>query len=112
MNAAAKMIHQSSVFQGKLGKMQISKQLYVQSILVILMLLSALAVIYITNITRVTCSQLEYAENEAHQLQVKWGQLLLEQASLVNPGRVEKLAKDNLHMLMPVNKQAYLLRSK
>ena len=112
MNAAAKMINQSSVFQGRFTSMRMSKQVVLKTVLMILMLLSALAVIYMTNITRFTCSQLELAEEVAHQLRVERGQLLLEQASLLNPERLERIAKQNLHMSLPLAQHAYRLQSK
>lgn len=111
MNAAARVINQSSVFHGKLVKMHISKQVFLQTALVILMLVSALAVVYTINLHRMTCSQLQLAEQQAHQLQLQWGQLLLEQASLATPARVEQLATEKLHMVLPLNKQAFVLRA-
>lgn len=111
MNAAARVINQGSVFQGKWVKMQVSKQFYLQTVLVVLMLLSALAVVYTINLHRMTCSQLQLAEQQSHQLQLQWGQLLLEQASLATPARVEQLATEKLHMVLPVNKQAFVLRA-
>ncbi len=112
MNAAAKMIHQSSVFQGQWTNVRLSRQVGVKSVLVVLLLISALAVIYITNMTRFTCGQLEQAEDRAHQLRIEHGQLLLEQASLLNPERLERIAKQRLHMTVPLSQHAYLLRSK
>lgn len=113
MNAAAKVIHQSSVFQGQWLNMisHVSKQVYLQTILMVLMLLSALAVVYVTNMHRVTFSKLELAEQRTHELQLQWGQLLLEQASLATPARVEQLATEKLHMVLPLNKQAFVLRA-
>ncbi len=111
MNAAAKVIHQSSIFQGRFINMHVSKQVYLQTILVILMLMSALTAVYVTNLHRVTYGKLELAEQQAHQLQLQWGQLLLEQASLSTPARVEQLATNKLHMVLPANKQAFVLRA-
>lgn len=105
MNAAAKVISQDSVFHGHLGKMRVSKFFYFQSSMLIAILVSALSVIYTTNLTRLTCHQLEVKEQEWHQLQLQRGQLLLEQASLSTPARIEALATDKLHMRLPVNKQ-------
>ena len=67
--------------------------------LIIAVLISSLAVIYVTNMHRITFSQLESAENRAHQLDVKWGRLLLEQASLATPYRVERIASEKLGMV-------------
>jgi cell division protein FtsL len=111
MNAAARVMNQSSVFQGKLAEVHVSRQVYLQTVMIILMLVSALAVVYTINVHRMTCSQLQFAEQQSHQLQLQWGQLLLEQASLATPARVEQLATEKLHMVLPVNKQAFVLRA-
>lgn len=112
MNAAAKMIHQSNVFSGQFADIRVSKQLFLQIVLLISVLLSALAVIYTTNIYRVSFSQLQQANQREHELQLQWGQLLLEQASLETPARVEQLARQKLQMNLPVNNQIYMLHLK
>lgn len=112
MNAAAKVINQHSVFHGHLGKMHVSKYFYLQMTLLFSVLFSALAIVYVTNLTRISCSQLQIMEQEAHQLQLQWGKLLLEQASLTTPDRVADRASDELHMILPANKQAFVLRSR
>lgn len=110
MNAAAKGISQNDFFHGHLASMKVSRQLCLQLILLIAVFVSALGVVYTTNVHRLTLSQLESAEQQAHQLQLQWGQLLLEQASLATPSRVQVLAADKLHMILPVNKQTFVLR--
>lgn len=110
MNAAAKSISQNDFFHGQLARMRLSRQMCMQIALLIAVLVSALAVVYTTNLHRCTLSQLESAEQQAHQLQLQWGQLLLEQASLATPSRVQLLAAEKLHMVLPANKQIYILR--
>lgn len=110
MNAAAKVINQSSFFSGQLTEMHLSKGLWLQIILLVSVLFSALAVVYVTNMHRVTFSQLQSVEQQTHQLQLQWGQLLLEQASLATPARVEELAAEKLHMELPADKQIVILR--
>lgn len=111
MNAAAKEINQSSFFSGQFTDMHLSKQFYLQITLLLFVLVSALAVVYITNLHRVTFSQLQYSEQIGHQLELQWGQLLLEQASLATPARVEELAAEKLHMILPANKHTFVLRA-
>ena len=109
MNAAAKVINQSTFFSGQFTDIRLSKTLCMHMILLFSVLFSALAVIYITNMHRMTFSQLQSTEQKAHQLQLQWGQLLLEQASLATPARVQQLATEKLHMALPVEKQAFIL---
>ena len=112
MNAAAKEISQNNFFSGHLIDIHLSKQLYVQMILLLAVLASALSVVYVTNVHRMTFSQLQIEEQDAHELQLQWGQLLLEQASLATPARVEQLADEKLHMVLPSDKQIVILRVK
>ena len=112
MNAAAKGISQSDFFHGQLANMRLSKQLCLQIALLVAVLVSALSVVYTTNVHRMTLSQLESAEQQAHQLQLQWGQLLLEQASLATPSRVQMLAAEKLHMVLPASKHTFVLRAR
>lgn len=109
MNAAARDINQSNFFHGQLAEMRLSLSHCVQLGLLLLVLASALSVVYMTNLYRMTLSQLESSEQQAHQLQLQWGQLLLEQASLATPSRVQQLAEDKLHMALPMDKQTVVL---
>ncbi|KTD24777.1 cell division transmembrane protein FtsL [Legionella lansingensis] len=112
MNAAARAIHQSNLFNGHLTDMRLSKQLCFILSLLLAVLVSALAVVYVTNEHRVGFSELQRLEHQAQQLQLQWGQLLLEQASLATPGRVEQLAVEKLHMKLPLDKDTYVLQTR
>lgn len=111
MNAAARDIHQSNLFHGHLVGIRLSFSSALQLCLMLAVLLSALCVVYTTNLYRVTLSQLELSIQHNHQLQLQWGQLLLEQASLATPARVERLATDKLNMVLPTNKKILVLRT-
>lgn len=99
MNAAAKYINQGNLFHGHLADIRVSSLGILQISLIVALLLSSLAVINVANIYRTTFDQLESAEGKARQLELKWGALLLEQASLVSPYRVEKIATEKLGMV-------------
>ena len=105
MNAAARDINQTNFLHGQLMSMRLSFASVVRLSLMIVVLLSALAVIYTTNYYRLTLNQLESAEHVSHQLSLQWGQLLLEQASLATPSRVEVLASEQLRMVLPTTKK-------
>lgn len=109
MNAAAKVINQSNVFHGHLADMQMSKSIYMLVLLLAAVLISALGVIYNTNSYRSTFSKVQQEEQQTHHLQLQWGQLLLEQASLVTPARVQELATERLNMNFPTQKNTILL---
>lgn len=111
MNAAARIINQGTIFNGQLADMHMSKSLYMLMILLVAVLVSALAVVYSTNSYRVTLNKVEQQEQLTHYLQLQWGQLLLEQASLATPARVEEVATDKLQMLLPTSKNTYWLQA-
>ncbi len=111
MNAAAKVIQQNSLFQGRWANIQFSKPLFLHLVLLFFVLSSALSVVYVINLHRITCSQIQVETQRTQHLQLQWGQLLLEQASLATPARVERLAHEKLHMVYPSNKHTFTLRA-
>jgi cell division protein FtsL len=109
MNAAARVINQSNLFHGHLADMHMSKSVYLLIILLAAVLISGLGVIYSTNSYRSTFSQVQQEEQQSIHLNLQWGQLLLEQASLATPARVQELATEKLNMILPNSKNTYLL---
>lgn len=109
MNAAARQINQSTLFSGQLGEIRLPKQLVFQLMLLLSVLVSALAVVYSTNVHRETFTELQMAERYQQQLNLRWGQLLLEQASLATPERVQELATVKFQMTLPTNNQTVML---
>jgi cell division protein FtsL len=111
MNAAAKAINQSNFFNGQLIDMRLSKQFSFLLILLLAVLITAVAIVYTTNEHRMSFMQLQHLEQQTNQLQLQWGQLLLEQASLATPARVEKLAVEKLQMRLPMDKEIFVLHN-
>jgi cell division protein FtsL len=109
MNAASKVLHQSNLFHGHIKEMKFSFSQYLQITLFLAVLLSSLAVVYCTNQYRMNLSQLEHARMESSSLQLEWGQLLLEQASISAPSTIEQKASDILKMQMPDHKQTRII---
>ena len=112
MNAAAREISQNNFFSGQIVNIQVSKWVCLQMAFLLAVLVSALCVVYTTNMHRMIFGQLQLAEQQTHELQLQWGQLLLEQASLATPARVQWLADETLHMILPTDKQIVILRAK
>lgn len=111
MNAAARMIHQTTLFNGQLADMQMSKTMILIIGLLLSVLMSGLAVTYTTNAWRLTFSQVQQAEQQAQTLELQKGQLLLEQASLATSARVAQLATEKLNMQLPDSKNTFTLRA-
>jgi cell division protein FtsL len=112
MNAASRALHQSNFFHGHWREIRFSFIQCLQILLMTLVLLSALCVVYCTNQYRMNLSQLEHAKSEASSLELQWGQLLLEQASLSAPSIIEQQAQDELAMVMPTKKQTTIVNLK
>ena len=112
MNAAAKALHESDFFHGHLSEIRFSFAQFLQFILFALVLVSALTVVYCTNQHRMNLSQLEHLKAESSHLELQWGQLLLEQASLSAPSMIEVQAEEELKMTMPSSKQTVIVHLK
>ncbi len=110
MNAAAKAINENNLFNGQLFAITVTKELRVVFILLFCILVSAIALVYTINESRSEFSDLQQLHQQAHNLQLQWGQLMLEQASLATPERVEQLAVYKLKMHLPSDQQTFLLQ--
>ncbi len=71
--------------------------------LILLALLTACALGLVTSQhkARKLFAELEREQNLAKQIDVEWGQLQLEQSTWAMHARVEKLARERLHMSVP-----------
>lgn len=67
----------------------------------LLVLASGVGVIYSSHQTRLLNNELVQLEREKHQLQVTWGQYLLEESTLASLQRVEFVASRSLGMAVP-----------
>jgi len=80
------------------------------SIIVIALLLSAISVIYVKDLNRRLFSDLQVLESGRDNLNVEWGQLLLEQSAWSTQSRVQKVAQTELNMLVPNAKDVVMVR--
>ncbi len=71
---------------------------------------SAIGVIWSTHKSRHLLNDLQQLEQERNDLQVQWGQLLLEQSSLVSQGRIENLAIAELGMIIPATENVVVVQ--
>ena len=110
MNAAARALAQGSLFRGEYRRITFTGEWVVAIVLSVAVLLSAMAVVYVKNYERTLFSDLQTAHQNAAQLEVEWGQLLLEQSTLVTPARVQKIAQERLGMVVPSQKDIVIIR--
>ena len=90
---------------------RLPKYLFLVVVLWVLVIASALSVVYVTYDTRVKFNALETLRREKSQLQVVWGQYLLEESTWEAYGRVEKLAKEKLSMTVPKAEDIIMITS-
>lgn len=62
---------------------------------------SALAVVYTTHSVRVSTNLLAQAKSESSELQLQWGQYLLERSTWASYSRIEQVAAGELKMALP-----------
>lgn len=78
-------------------------------ILLVLLLGSAIAVVYSKYRSRLLFVEIQKQERELDRYEVEWGQLQLELTTLAEENRVEQIARDQLKLVMPQrDKMIYL----
>jgi len=76
----------------------------------VVVICSALSVVYVSHLCRQLHGELSRLEQEANTLQVEWGRYLLEQSSWASLSRIEQLAKSRLHMRVPGTEEIVVIR--
>jgi len=64
-------------------------------------IISGLVVSYVAYESRRLHNELQQVLEEKNKAQVDWGRLLLEHSTLTSPVRVERLAREELDMIVP-----------
>ncbi|NOZ37252.1 MAG: cell division protein FtsL [Gammaproteobacteria bacterium] len=67
-------------------------------LLLVLVVFSALAVVYSKHQSRKLFVELNALQKVRDEMDVEWGQLQLEQSAWATSGRIEKLARERLNM--------------
>lgn len=76
----------------------------------LLVLASAVAVVYTSHQSRQLYGELSQLQREENRLQVEWGQYLLEESSWASLGRIERIAKDELDMHVPAIEDVVMVK--
>ncbi len=98
MNAAARALHEGNIFQGDFSSALFFRRNGIALMLWLILLGSALGVIYLRHIERDYFSQLQKVERQLNKAKLEYGQLLLEQSMWTSPQRIERLVKEKLNM--------------
>jgi cell division protein FtsL len=73
----------------------------VLSIVFVATLASAIMLVYSKHLSRKLFVDLQQLKREVGELNTEWGQLQLEQSAWSDHGRIERVARDRLSMVMP-----------
>ncbi len=100
----------SALLEGLLARRKVSvrfvagvsvQDVLVTSGLLIVLLLSAIGVVYSSHLCRQLFSEHAVLLEQNDQLQLEWAQLLLEESAWSAPTRIETVARDQLEMRLP-----------
>lgn len=71
------------------------------ALVLLLVICSAMGVIYSSYESRQLFSELQQENKETMRLEEEWGRLLLEQSTWASPARIEQIASSKLQMVVP-----------
>ena len=80
------------------------------SVVSIVLLLSALAVIYSKYYSRLIFIEIQKQERALDQYEVEWGQMQLELTMLAEQNRVELVAREQLKLVMPLREKIIYIK--
>lgn len=78
--------------------------------LLLILLATGVSVVYTTFKNRYLLNELQQLKNQRNELQVQWGQLLIEQSTFSLEARVERKAIDELQMKVPEFAEIVMVR--
>ena len=110
MNAAARLVHQSAISRQMLLTHLLSKRQMATSALTLAVILSALSIVYVTNVSRVLHAAYQRNLVEQDQLHVERSQLLLERGAGMVQARTQQIAEKQLDMVVPDHKAIVIVR--
>jgi cell division protein FtsL len=109
MNAAARALAQGSLTHVSGYSFTLSRELLGVVFLIVAVLASALAVVYIKDLDRQLFSELQSLNQTREELKVEWGQLVLEQNTWAATARVQTIAQQQMGMVLPAAKDITLV---
>ena len=110
MNAAAKALAENSLSFDNIITKFFSKKSLGTTLLIIAVLFSALAIVYVRQLDRQLFMTLQTQQHARDNLHVEWSQLLLEQSAWGTQSRVQTVAQGQLDMTVPKQKNIILVR--
>ena len=109
MNAAARAVNQGVLSKSFIVSLLFTRMQVTMYALLLVLLLSALGIIYTTQETRTLQAGLEKVRVDRDRLHVQWSQLLLEQGTWAMQARIERIAEKQLEMVLPDQKSVVII---
>jgi len=109
MNAAARLVHQNVLSRHFVLTHSITRSQFAIMLMSLAVLLSALSVIYVTQVTRVMYASYQRNLAEQDHLHVQHGQLLLERSTWMMQSRVQNIAESKMGMVVPDAKSVVII---
>ena len=109
MNAAGRLVHQNILSRHLVLTHLLTRQQWVIMLLALGVILSALSVIYVTQVNRVLHAAYQHHLVEQDHLHVQRGQLLLERSTWMMQARIQQVAENQLGMMMPGRKSVMIV---
>lgn len=110
MNAAAKALASSNWAVKESMTFTMTRQRLSMLLLIIAVLISALAIVYVKTLNRRLFSDLQSQQQVRNDLYLDWGKLLLEQSTWATQARISSLAQQKLEMVVPEAKQVIMIK--
>lgn len=79
----------------------ISLKYFLTILLLFAVMISAMAIVYVTDLNRHQFSELQNLQLARNDLNTQYGQLLLERNTWAAPARVQQIAQNKLNMILP-----------
>ncbi len=110
MNVAARTLNASPVWRSIPWALPFSENI-MAIVLLIVVLISALGLIYVKDSNRRLMGQLQTLQISREQLQMSWSQLLLEEGAWTAQTRIQQIATKQFGMVMPVSKSIVVVNN-
>lgn len=81
-------------------------------ILLIITFVSAISVVYVKHYNRKLFVEVQQLEQQRDDMEIEWGKLQLEQNTWATHNRIERIAKEKLHMITPDAGNVIYLKTK
>lgn len=109
MNAVSKISTSKVEWSFHLPRVSLANMLL--TLLVIMSIVSAFAVVYCRDLNRNMTNHLQNLTYQTQQMQLENNQLLVEQSALATDQRIAYVAENKLHMIVPSQKNVAMIKT-